>query len=98
MNQGTTSKYFSGASAFFARLAEVILRFRWLLLLLVAALTIFAFYEMRNLRFDNSNEVWFVEGDQTLATYHRFHDTFGNDEFVYILFETGDFFQHKKWP
>jgi hydrophobe/amphiphile efflux-3 (HAE3) family protein len=56
-------------------------------------MTIFAFYEMRSLRMDNSNEVFFVEGDQTLVTYNKFHDTFGNDEFVYILFETGDFFQ-----
>ena len=93
MNPGISSKYFSGTNTFFARLAEGILRFRWLLLLLVFLLTIFAFYEMRTIRMDNSNEAFFVEGDQTLATYHRFHDTFGNDEFVYILFETGDFFQ-----
>ena len=93
MNPGITSKYFTGTNTFFARLAEGILRFRWLLLLLVFLLTIFAFYEMRTIRMDNSNEAFFVEGDQTLATYHRFHDTFGNDEFVYILFETEDFFQ-----
>ena len=93
MNPGITSKYFSGTNTFFARLAECILRFRWPLLLLVFLLTIFAFYEMRTIRMDNSNEAYFVEGDQTLVTYNRFHDTFGNDEFVYILFETGDFFQ-----
>ena len=45
MNPGITSKYFSGTNTFFARLAEGILRFRWLLLLLVFLLTIFAFYE-----------------------------------------------------
>jgi len=53
MNPGITSKYFSGTNTFFARLAEGILRFRWLLLLLVFLLTIFAFYEMRTLRMDN---------------------------------------------
>ena len=93
MNQGITSKYFSSTNTFFARLAEGILRFRWLLLLLVFLMTIFAFYEMKTIRMDNSNEAFFVEGDLTLATYHRFHDTFGNDEFVYILFETEDFFK-----
>jgi hydrophobe/amphiphile efflux-3 (HAE3) family protein len=93
MNPGITSKYFSGTNTFFARLAEGILRFRWLLLLLVFLLTVSAFYEMRTIRMDNSNETYFVEGDQTLVTYNRFHDTFGNDEFVYILFETGNFFQ-----
>jgi len=93
MNPGITPKYFSGTNTFFARLAEDILRFRWLLLLLVFILTIFAFYEIKTIRMDNSNEAFFVEGDQTLVTYHRFHDTFGNDEFVYILFQTEDFFQ-----
>jgi predicted RND superfamily exporter protein len=56
MNPGITSKYFTGTNTFFARLAEGILRFRWLLLLLVFIVTIFAFYEMKTLRMDNSNE------------------------------------------
>ena len=76
----------------FARLAEGILRFRWLLLLLVFLLTIFAFYEMRGLRMDNSNESFFLEGDPTKLLLDKFRDTFGNEDFVYVLIETRDFF------
>lgn len=87
------SKYFSGTNTFFARLAGGILRFRWLLLLLVFLLTIFAFYEMRTLRMDNSNESFFLEGDPTKLLLDKFRDTFGNEDFVYVLIETDDFFR-----
>ena len=93
MNPGITSKYFSGTNTFFASLAEGILRFRWLLLLLVFILTIFAFSEMRNLRMDNSNEAFFLEGDPTKLLLDKFRDTFGNDDFIYVLVETDDFFR-----
>ena len=93
MNHGVISKYFSGTNTFFARLAEGILRFRWLLLLLVFLLTIFAFYEMRTLRMDNSNESFFLEGDPTKLLLDKFRDTFGNDDFVYVLIETDNFFK-----
>jgi predicted RND superfamily exporter protein len=93
MNPGITSKYFTGTNTFFARLAETILRFRWLLLLLVFLLTIFAFYEMRTLRMDNSNESFFLEGDPTKLLLDKFRDTFGNDDFIYVLVETDDFFR-----
>ena len=93
MNPGITSKYFSGTNTFFARLAESILRFRWLLLLLIFLLTIFAFYEIRSLRMDNSNEAFFLEGDPTKLLLDKFRDTFGNEDFVYVLIETADFFE-----
>jgi predicted RND superfamily exporter protein len=93
MNPGITSKYFSGTNTFFARLAEGILRFRWLLLVLISLLTIFAFYEMRSLRMDNSNESFFLEGDPTKLLLDKFRDTFGNEDFVYVLIETRDFFE-----
>ena len=93
MNPGITSKYFTGTNTFFARLTEGILRFRWLLLLLVFIITIFAFYEMRTLKMDNSNESFFLEGDPTKLLFDKFRDTFGNEDFVYVLIKTGDFFE-----
>jgi hydrophobe/amphiphile efflux-3 (HAE3) family protein len=81
------------SNSFFAKLAGFILTWRWPLMVAVLLLTAFFFYKMRGIKMDNSNETFFIEGDQTLVTYNKFHDTFGNDEFVYILFETGDFFQ-----
>ena len=93
MNPGITSKYFSGTNTFFTRLAEVILRWRWLLLLIVLLTTIFAFYQMKTLRMDNSNESFFLEGDPTKLLLDKFRDTFGNDDFIYVLVETDDFFR-----
>ena len=93
MNPGITSKYFTGTNTFFARLAEGILRWRWLLLILISLLTIFAFYEMRTLRMDNSNESFFLEGDPTKLLLNKFRHTFGNDDFIYVLVEIDDFFR-----
>ena len=77
---------------FFARIAKFILAWRWSLTVAILLLTTFFFYKMRGLTMDNSNEAFFVEDDQTLITYNKFKDSFGNDEFVYILIETEDFF------
>ncbi len=93
MDPGITSKYFSGTNTFFARLAEGILRFRWVLLFLVLIITIFAFFEMRNLRMDNSNESFFREGDPAMLLLEKFQDNFGNEDFVSVLIETRDFFE-----
>ncbi len=93
MNPGITSKYFSGTNTFFARLAEGILRWRWPLMVAILLLTAFFFYEMRGLKMDTSTESLFLEGDQTRITYNKFKEIFGSDDFVYILFETEDFFQ-----
>ena len=93
MKPGMTAKYFSGTNTFLAGLTETIFRFRWVLLLLVAVLTIFAFYEMRSIRMDSSNEVWFIESDQTLKLLDKFRDVFGNDDFVVLLVESDNFFE-----
>ena len=60
---------------------------------MVLLTTIFAFYEMRSLRMDNSNEAFFLEGDYTKLLLDKFRDTFGNEDFVYVLIETDDFFR-----
>jgi len=78
---------------FFSGWAGFVLRFRWLLLSLVLLLTIFSFYEMRELKFDSSIESMFLEEDPQLITFNKFKETFGSDDFVYILFETEDFFK-----
>jgi hydrophobe/amphiphile efflux-3 (HAE3) family protein len=81
------------SNSFFGKLAAFILAWRWPLVVAVLLLTAFFFYEMRSLKMDNSNEAFFVEEDETRITYNKFKDIFGNDEFVYILFETEGFFQ-----
>ncbi len=80
-------------SRFFARLTRAILRGRWALLLLVAALTGLLASRLDELQFDASNEAWLIEGDATLALIEKFTALFGNDDFVYILYDAGDFFR-----
>jgi len=78
---------------FFSSLADKLLRFRWLGIIAVILLTVFFAYQMQGLKFDNSNEIWFVEGDRSLDLIDKFRDVFGNDDFVVLLFESRDFFE-----
>ena len=78
---------------FFSSLADKLHRFRWLGIIAVVLLTVFFAYQMQGLKFDNSNEVWFVEGDRSLDLIDKFRDVFGNDDFVVLLFESRDFFE-----
>jgi predicted RND superfamily exporter protein len=84
------------SNSFFGKLAAFILAWRWLLVVAILLLTAFFFYKMRVIKMDNSNEAFFVEEDETRVTYNKFKDTFGNDEFVYILIETEDFFDAER--
>lgn len=83
----------NGSKDFFAKLAKFILKYRWLLVALLLLLTAFSFYKIRELKFDSSIESMFLEGDPNLITFNKFKETFGSDDFVYILFETEDFFK-----
>jgi len=78
---------------FFSSLADKLLRFRWLGIIAVVLLTVFFAYQMQGLKFDNSNEIWFVEGDRSLDLIDKFRDVFGNDDFVVLVFESGNFFE-----
>jgi hydrophobe/amphiphile efflux-3 (HAE3) family protein len=77
---------------FFSSMADKLLRFRWLGIIAVVLLTVFFAFQMQGLKFDNSNEVWFVEGDPTVELLDKFRDVFGNDDFVILLFESENFF------
>ena len=78
---------------FFSSLANKLLKFRWLGIIAVVLLTLFLAFQMQGLKFDNSNEAWFVEGDPTVELLDKFRDIFGNDDFVILLFEFDNFFK-----
>ncbi len=73
-------------AGFFAGLSNHILRKRWWYLAGVMLITIFFLAQMRTLRFDNSSEIWFVEGHRALEAKVYFDEAFGNYQFVYLLF------------
>jgi predicted RND superfamily exporter protein len=72
--------------AFYAKAAAHLIRRRWWWLVGVILATAFFVMQIPNLRFDNSRDIWFVEGHETLLARDRFHDAFGNDDFVFLLF------------
>ena len=78
---------------FFTALTERILVWRWPLALLLVLGTIGFGFAMRGLKIETRNEIWFVEGDPTLELMHEFEELFGNDDFVFVVFESPDFFR-----
>lgn len=80
-------------SVFFERFAQQLIKFRWVTLLVLGLITGFFIYQMKFVEMDTSTENLFREGDSSLQIYNEFKEIFGNDQFVYIIFETDDFFQ-----
>jgi len=75
-----------GFGYFWSKLTAHIIRYRWLWLMGVIAVTVFFGTQMSKVRFDNSNDLWFVEGHRFLKAKERFDEAFGNYDFVYLLF------------
>ncbi|MFT5430407.1 MAG: putative RND superfamily exporter protein [Myxococcota bacterium] len=60
------------------------MRHRWVAAgLMIAATAVLGVFAAR-VGINNAVDVWFVEGDPSLASYHRFQSTFGNDEVVAV--------------
>jgi uncharacterized protein len=79
-------------SAFYARWAELVIRYRWLALSLVALMTVGAAYLIvTQLRIDHSVETFAPPDSPEIKTLHEFRDTFGRADPFLILVE-GDVF------
>ena len=63
---------------------EFILRNRIQVLALIGLLTCAAAYFATRVEFNNSIEMWFLEGDTQLQIYDTFTDQFGGDEVAII--------------
>ena len=71
---------------FWSQTVSHIIRYRWVWLAGVVLVTVFFGLQMTKVRFDNSNDIWFVEGHEVLQAKDRFDEAFGNFEFVYLMF------------
>ena len=58
----------------------------------MALITFYLVVRASSVSMDSSNELWFVEGDRSLALIEKFRENFGNDDFVYVIYETDGFF------
>jgi predicted RND superfamily exporter protein len=64
---------------------NVLIRFRWLFLLLILGVTLLGLKGLAPAMVpNNSLNVWFMDSDPALAKYYDFQRLFGNDEFVMI--------------
>lgn len=70
-----------------------LMRYRILCLITVVLITLGAVSQLSSLRIDNSNESFFRGGDQTKVDLEQFKQTFGNDDFVFLLVETDNVFE-----
>ena len=64
-----------------------VIRFRLAVILIFLLSIVAGLYAMKDLKFDNSNEMWFLKDDQALLSYQRLLDIFGDDEFVVVALE-----------
>ncbi len=63
------------------------IRFRWLIVILIFALTLFMGLQLKHLTFDGSYRIWFEKESDTLKEYDNFRAVFGNDDSILILFK-----------
>ncbi len=70
-----------------------ILRYRFLWIFLVLVCVVICGLGLKQLRLDSSNESFLPETDVLFEANERFKQQFGNEEFVFVLVETGDLFK-----
>lgn len=79
------------------RIANIILRFRVLLFILIGLLTGFFGYYAKQSGIDNSIEVWLNKDDPGLSYYYDFIDKFGDEEFLIVAIKDEDIFSSDKF-
>ena len=83
---GTINKYFS-------RVGKVIVKLRWLNLILFALVLFVAAKGLPRLKLDTSNDNWFLENSEMMHVSETFEDIFGNSDYAAVLVEVDDVFQ-----
>ena len=79
-------------NAWFRRIAEIILRFRWANLLVYVLLMAVAVMGIMRIETEIDMDNWFLEDDALLAAKDRFEEIFGNDDFCAVLVEADNVF------
>ena len=73
---------------------NVLITYRWIVLILVIAAIFTGYVGMTKIRVDTSNESKFPEADEVNQCNKKFDAIFGNEEFVFLLIEAKDVFDH----
>ena len=64
-----------------------VIRFRWLIVILIPLFTVFMASSLKNLEFEGSYRIWFDEESKIIKDYDNFRTVFGNDDSVIIAFK-----------
>ncbi|MCP4135042.1 MAG: MMPL family transporter [bacterium] len=73
-------------------IAKSIVAYYWLVLILVAALSIPLFYFSSKLYFYNDIEIYFEDDNKELADYKKFQERYGNEQLVVAVFKDENLF------
>jgi uncharacterized protein len=74
-------------SSSFESLARIVMRLRLVFILVIALLTVFFASRLTELKLDSSNENAMRQDAPSIMLGKQFRSIFGNDDFVYLLFE-----------
>ncbi len=74
------------------RWAEFCLSYRKSILVVLAAVTVFAALLLPSARFNNALDIWFLDKDPAMVAYNHLVDTFGSDELIVIGYASPDVF------
>ncbi|SHJ55884.1 MMPL family transporter [Halodesulfovibrio aestuarii] len=86
------SGYVPPTDTIFSRLALLICRHPWRTVCALSLCTALFIVQMQKLTFDNSEDIWFVQGDPSLSRVQTFRKLFGNDDFVFMVFNSSKVF------
>ena len=74
------------------KFAKFIITHRWWFITLICTITIACAYRARNIKTDNSIEIWLKQDDPSLKFYNEFKKNFGNEEFLIIAINNDNIF------
>ena len=72
------------------KFVESIIKFRWVIAILIPLMTFGIASQLKDLEFEGSYRIWFDEDSKTLKDYDNFRTIFGNDDAVTIIFRDED--------
>ena len=76
----------------FARLGRFQVRFRWLILLITAIVTVLACLGLPRLQMTSSDEEWFDDWDKVKIDQAHFNEKFGSDDGYMVMVRADDVF------
>ncbi|HEU5133664.1 MAG TPA: MMPL family transporter [Steroidobacteraceae bacterium] len=80
----------NGIAGHIAGIPERVQKRKWLVLALFAVATGICFFGMTKLKFDFTLEKWFEQDDAAFVAYNEFHEQFGSEDGVVIVYKAKD--------